>query len=106
MRYLTLAANYNEFCVQDDFNGVVDPKELALPSEIIDKLNDWNATYKKIIPLDMSQRKVEDIQKSIAKLDDIGLELVDVLKKCIQCGVKIRYFSEGHLKYLLVPEKV
>jgi len=98
MRYLTVAAKYTGSCITDDFHGQVNCRELHVDEELCKELNAWNTAYKVIIPLDMSDR--EKRFEEINKLDEWGLHLAKKLASVVQGGAKVKYFSEGKLKFL------
>lgn len=98
MRYLTVAAEYTGSCVKDDFQGQVECHELLSDKELCQELEKWNADYKVIIPLDMDER--DQRRNEIDMLDKKGILLAKKLASAIQGGAKVRYYSEGLLKYL------
>lgn len=98
MRYLTLAAEYTGSCIKDDFSGQLEYSTLRLNDELSEELESWNEEYKKIIPLDIESRKL--ISNTIDALDEVGISLARKLAKSIQGEVKIKYYSEGRLKYI------
>lgn len=98
MRYLTIAPNYTGSCIQDDFSGPIDLSELNLPQDFINEITAWHLKYRSIIPLSDEDRKV--VISEIKILDIQGLILAEKLRKIIPGGAKVRYFSEGLLKYL------
>jgi len=98
VKYLTLAPDYTRSCIKDEFSEIIEIKSLSLPDDFKTQLEDWHIEYRKIIPLDEAER----IKKSqlIDKLDKVGISLTKQLSMLIEGGAKIKYFSEGHLKYL------
>lgn len=42
MRYLTLAADYTQAALCDDFSGAVAPEEVGLTESLGDRIRDWN----------------------------------------------------------------
>lgn len=98
MRYLTMAADYTGSCLRDDFTGPIELTSLDLPQEFIEEIISWHCLYRKIIPLSEEQR--EKIMNEIDTLDAQGLKITEKLKTLIYGGAKIRYYSEGRLKYL------
>lgn len=99
MRYLTLAADYTQPAVRDDYVGPVVPEEVGLSDELGDRIRDWNARYREIIPLDEKQRAVNPAAELIEALDQEGLALVKDITAALP-EWKVRYFSEGHLRYI------
>ena len=99
MRYLTLAANYTESPLRDDFIGSLVPEEAGLSWELGDRLRDWNDRYRAVIPLGPDERSSGEVAQLISELDaeglSLGAEVVDALE-----DAKVRYYSEGHLRYL------
>lgn len=100
MKYLTIIPNYTGSCLQDHFEGQIELEELKLPQEFIDRLSSWHDTYRKIIPLNNDDRAKRI--KEIEQLDDEGLDLARKLRILVQGGAKVKYYSEGKLKYLYV----
>ncbi|MDZ7878908.1 MAG: hypothetical protein U5L45_14600 [Saprospiraceae bacterium] len=98
--YLTLIPNYTQSCIRDDFNGIIDINMLNLPKELIDEINIWHMSYRVIIPLSVEQRQL--ILTEIEKLDEQGILIAKLIKKKSLGNTKIKYFSEGKLKYLSV----
>lgn len=98
MKYLTLIPDYTQSCVRDDFNGNVELEEFGLPQDFIMEIVSWHSAYRKIIPLDESQRNV--LTNEIDKLDNQGLDFARRIAELVPGGAKVRYFSEGKLKYL------
>lgn len=99
MRYLTIAADYSVSCLKDDFTGPLEPDDLKLPAALAAALSRWNERYKSIIPLDMDQRTKPDTAELIDRLDQEGQELANQVREAVG-EAKVRYYSEGHLKYL------
>jgi len=100
MKYIILMPDYTGSCIRDEFGEEINLKSLNLPKYILNEINTWHNEYRKIIPLDMKERsqKIEEIEK----LDSQGLELARNLQKLIPGGAKVKYFSEGKLKYIHV----
>lgn len=98
MRYLTIMPDYTQSCIKDDYKGRVEIEELNLPQEFVAELNNWHSNYREIIPLDDDQRQV--IMNRIDQLDEWGLKLAHQLVTLVPGGAKVKYFSEGKLKYL------
>ena len=98
MRYLTLIPDYTNSCLQDDFEGYLQLSELKLSHNLLDSLKKWHEEYKKIIPLPIEQRN--KIMDQINNLDRDGLKLAKQISKEIPGGAKVKYFSEGQLKYI------
>ena len=99
MRYLTLMADYTESAVRDDFAGALVPEEVGLSYELGDRIRDWNVRYRAIIPLSPPQRREKQVAKLIDTLDEEGLALVQQIET-ERPDFKVRYYSEGHLRYL------
>ncbi|CAB4363791.1 MAG: hypothetical protein F2772_11390 [Actinobacteria bacterium] len=99
MRYLTLTADYTESPLRDDFTGSLVPEEVGVPWELGDRLRSWNDRYRAVIPLGPDERNQADVLKLISELDTEGLGLVSEVAAAVG-DAKIRYFSEGHLRYL------
>ena len=100
MRYLTIAAEYSQSCLRDDFAGPVEPESLNLPDDLCRELRQWNHEYRAVIPLEMSERAKSGVSSLIDRLDREGTRLAERVRKAIG-DAKVRYYSEGHLRYLL-----
>ncbi|HFD32745.1 MAG TPA: hypothetical protein ENJ28_08595 [Gammaproteobacteria bacterium] len=100
MRYLTVIPDYTGSCIKDDYAGLIEIDELQLPKDYIDEINSWHAAYRKIIPLCDEQRELQVAE--INRLDEQGLKLSKKLSKLVPGGAKVKYFSEGLMKYLPV----
>ncbi|MDZ7679297.1 MAG: hypothetical protein U5K29_12190 [Acidimicrobiales bacterium] len=99
MRYLTLAADYTQSALRDDFVGTVVPEEVGLTENLGDRIRDWNARYKAIIPLDEAERGSSPTAELIDALDTEGLLLARAIEAQMS-DAKVRYFSEGRLRYV------
>lgn len=100
MKYLTLIPDYTGSCIQDDAGNAIEIQDLNLPKDFIDELASWHSAYREIIPLSDEQRLA--ITDRIEELDNIGLSLAGKLKDLMPGGAKVKYFSEGKLKFLLL----
>lgn len=96
MKYITLIADYTQSCLHDDYIGPLELNELDLPAEIIKQLIQWNDRYKSIIRLSQEERAGHIT--FINMLDKEGLELSEKLR--ILLDAKVRYYSEGLLRYI------
>lgn len=99
MRYLTLAADYMQSALRDDFVGTVVPEEVGLTESLGSRIRDWNGRYKAIIPLDGAERESSPTTELIDALDEEGLLLVNAIEAELSDS-KVRYFSEGRLRYV------
>jgi hypothetical protein len=99
MRYLTLAADYMQSALRDQHTGTVTPEEAGLPENLSDLICDWNARYQPVISLDMENRREVATSAMIDSLDREGLMLAEKIANS-GVGLKIRYYSEGRLRYL------
>lgn len=100
MKYIVLMPDYTGSCVRDEFEGEISVESLNLPEHILNEITTWHNAYRKIIPLSKEER--EQRKEEIEKLDAQGLELAKSLKNLIPGGAKVKYFSEGKLKYIQV----
>lgn len=98
MKYLTLIPDYTRSCIQDSDGNMIELQDLDLPNNFIGELTSWHSAYREIIPLSDDQRVA--IVDKIEELDNIGLSLAERLKELVPGGAKVKYFSEGKLKYL------
>ncbi|MEJ7764832.1 MAG: hypothetical protein WKF86_05005 [Acidimicrobiales bacterium] len=99
MRYLTLAADYTQSALRDDYLGTVVPEEVGLAEDLGSRIRDWNSRYRVIIPLGPEQRAEAHAAALIEALDEEGLALTVEIAGS-QPEFKVRYFSEGHLRYV------
>ena len=100
MKYLIIMPDYTGSGIRDEFEGEISLNDLDLPIDFINEFTSWHNEYREIIPLDTEERKKRSAQ--IEKLDTQGIELTKKLTKFMPNGVKIKYFSEGKLRYLFV----
>lgn len=100
MRYLTLSASYSDSCIKDEFGGYVPLEDIPIPNELRKKLKSWNDLYKEIIPMSINERKSLKVQIDI--LDMEGIKLAQEIKDNINGEVKLKYYSEGYLKFISV----
>lgn len=99
MRYLTIAADYTQSCLRDDFEGPIQPESLGLPGDLCSELHAWNEAYRRVIPLDEDERCRAEIASLIRRLDEQGRSLASRVQEAAG-EAKVRYFSEGELRYL------
>lgn len=100
MRYLTIAADYTDSALRDDFQGPIDPETLGLPTQLSEELRMWNDEYRRVIPLDENERQQPEIAALIRRLDGRGQELAEDVASALLHNAKVRYYSEGHLRYV------
>ncbi len=96
MKYITIAANYMTSGIKDDFEGELTQDDLKVDQVLWDRLSHWSNDYSEIISKDLDERDPQLIKQ----LDIEGLLLVEEFKKALGSDFKIRYYSEGLLKYL------
>ena len=96
--YLSFMTSYNGTCLVDDYNNESTINDFNLPNKIIEKINDWNEKYSKIIPMSEDDRQIHNSE--IEELDSEGIKICIDIKNAFSEEIKIRYFSEGKLKYL------
>ena len=97
MRYLTLSADYHGPMIQDG-ERTLTCEELGIGEELCRKLIEWNEKYKKVISLSMEDRN--EFALYIQNLDSEGISLSRSIVKEMKGEVKIKYYSEGRLKYI------
>lgn len=102
MKYLTIMPDYTGSCIKDDFSGEpIDLDSMELPEDFLEKILSWQSAYRKIIPLPEEERK--KLFEEIENLDNQG---INIARKLIKLkNVKVRYFSEGKLKYIYFTEE-
>jgi hypothetical protein len=64
------------------------------------ELADWNSRYQVVIPMEMAERKAGQVSALIHELDQEGLKLADHIARAARDESKVRYYSEGWLRYL------
>lgn len=99
MRYLTLAAEYTQSALRDDFGGTLVPEEAGLSEDLGERIRDWSNRYKDVMPLDEDQRRASPASELIETLDEEGLRLVGAIRAELP-DAKVRYFSEGRGRYV------
>ena len=99
MRYLTVVADYSQSSLHDDFDGPVEPEALHLPQALCDELRSWNDQYRTIIPLGEEARQRTENTELISRLDNQGQGLAQKVADALKPKVKVRYYSEGHMRY-------
>jgi len=99
VRYLTVAADYTQSSLRDDFEGPVEPEALDLPKALCDELRKWNDQYRKVIPLGEEARTRADTAELISRLDEQGQGLAQRVADALKPEAKVRYYSEGHMRY-------
>lgn len=99
MRYLTIAADYTQSGLRDDFEGPIQPEDLQLSAELCKRLKKWNDAYRCVIPLDDSERQASEMQTLINSLDAEGQQLAAEVSAFVEGGAKVQYYSEGLLRY-------
>jgi len=99
MRYLTVAADYTQSCLRDDFEGPIQPESLGLPADLCSALRSWNEAYRRVIPMDEEERSDAEIAALICQLDEQGRDMASRVQQ-VAGEAKVRYFSEGELRYL------
>jgi len=99
MYYLTVAAEYSQSCLRNDFNGPMEPESLHLPDDLCQDLRHWNSRYRAVISLGMSERATSEVSALIERLDHEGKLLAERVRENIG-DAKVQYYSEGHLRYL------
>ena len=97
MKYLTLSASYNGPLIREGDKNV-NCEELGVGHELCQELIEWNECYKKIIPLSIDKRRMN--MTYIEMLDERGISLAKKLSQSIIGGAKVKYYSEGKLRYI------
>jgi len=99
MKYLFLAADYMEPSVRDiDPHGQLDGFFFYdLSDELQAEIKTWNDDYQFVVPLELPERA--SIRRQIDELDARGLALAERVSEELSPS-KIRYYSEGLLRYL------
>ena len=95
-----LSADYLELSLQDEQAGPARIDKLGLPTPLVQELRDWNERYQPIIPRDIAERSSNAVSMLIGSLDQEGLTLADRIADALGGRAKVRYYSEGLLRYL------
>jgi hypothetical protein len=98
LRYLTLAADYTQSALRDDFIGSVVPEEVGISDTLSARIRAWNTRYRAVIPLHETQRVQSPTTELIDALDEEGRFLAKEIA-AESPEFKVRYFSEGRLRY-------
>jgi hypothetical protein len=97
MRYAVLSADCGEPSLRDDSGRDAQDVWRALSQSLRDDIAEWHEAYQVVIPMDMVQRTEK--AALIQELDRRGLELADSTTGELH-PAKVRYYSEGRLRYL------
>lgn len=100
MKYLTIAADYTQSSVRDEFEGPIEPELLYLPQALCDELREWNNRYREIIPLSEDTRRIARISELVDRLDEQGKNLALKVAEALEPEAKVRYYSEGLRRYV------
>ena len=98
MRYVLLAADYLEPVLRDENSGEDLLLHLRPREGLAERIATWNEAYQPIIPLEAHARL--DAADLIDALDRAGLMLAAQVADALGDGSKVRYYSEGRLRYL------
>ncbi|MFN9025851.1 MAG: hypothetical protein ACK5VX_06630 [Akkermansiaceae bacterium] len=98
MIYLLLAASYRSSPVREEFGEYIESDELNVSDQLKDELRLWSDNYQPVIYLDMNSRK--NISNEITELDLKGIFLAGRLASEMGGDVKVKYYSEGLLKFI------
>lgn len=97
MRYLTLSADYMEARIRDEATGSADVAGVGLSAKLTEEIVQWNHEYQYVIPLDLDERRSRSPE--IDRLDEHGRALARRVADEL-APAKVRYYSEGWLRYL------
>ncbi len=97
MRYLVLSADYFGY-LRDEFSGKFALDEVPLPQELVRRVEEWLNEYRPIISMNDKLRGLAGVK--IDALDATGKSLAIAIAANIRGGAKVKYFSEGLLRYL------
>lgn len=92
MRNLTLAADWNDFSLFDDYEAARIENNLV-PSDLRRRLSAWNSEYRAVIGTTGEESASSRVQ--IASLDADGRALAAELKQYFP-DAQLRYASEGN----------
>ena len=99
MQYLEIKPDYIESGIKSEFNGYIEIGDLPFDNNIKNRIKSLNDQYKNIIP--MGEKMKKSHMDLIYQLDKAGFSLkTDIERKY---NFKVKYFSEGLLKYLFEP---
>lgn len=97
MRYLTISADYRSSGIKDQ-DSELHRGDIEVPDLLWEMLQKWVADYSSIVMMDLQERA--NASSEISQLDLRGLQLVEDFRNALGPDVKIRYYSEGLLRYL------
>ena len=95
MKNFEFAADYLRPMLKSNADDELEFEDFEIDQALKNEIIDWNEKYQHIIPLDQAKRAY--FLNDIEQLDNTGLQLAKKLE--IVLDGKVRYFSEGHLKY-------
>jgi len=94
MKYLILTASYKSV-LREEFGGEFDYRRL--PLDLIRRLEEWYGEYLPVVQWDTDERqRMADV---VRKLDERGVQLAKEIRSQLR-ETKIKYFSEGLLRYI------
>ena len=96
MRYVTLSAGYTEPSLLDEACGPLDVRRAGISEELTGRIIAWNEEYQVVIPREPAER--EEMTDLIERLDASGIALAREVQLEL-APAKVRYYSEGRLRY-------
>jgi hypothetical protein len=100
VRYLIFDSDYRGTGIRDEFSGQITPESLGLPEELAERIAKWVADYQPIIPIPTKERWKH--AERIEELDKVDLDLARSVKAHFGASAKVKYYSEGKLKQMLI----
>ena len=98
MKYLTISSDYASSGIKDDFGREIQKGDLPVEDVLWERLSEWVKKYSRIIMMEAQEREAN--MKLINQLDNEGILLAIEFKNNLGSEYKIKYYSEGLLKYL------
>ncbi len=96
MVYLTVDGMFSGTGIRDSIEGgYLDPNELMLPPDLIEKISKWLKQYE-----DAHYMKYED-KAQVVKLDSEGVEICILIKDALPES-KVEYYSSAETQRILI----
>lgn len=101
IRYIKVSGEYESTGLWDETTyDQIDPRDLNLSADIVLRLDQLVRDYDPIVPLSGPKLHAPEVQEKIHAIDQRGMELAAEIATFLGEKYRVRYFSEGELKYL------
>jgi hypothetical protein len=102
MIYLTIKADYEGEVIKNTYDNGIFVNSSNLSDELCDQIKKWNINYIKIIPMDYSDRILNN--GLISDLDEEGVNICNSILVELGSETKIQYYSEGKMKLITMGQ--